>query len=313
MKPNVVDQILDRIQRLWPLTNDVEITLEANPTSIDSGNFAAFSSAGINRVSIGIQSLDDSDLRKLGRLHSVKEALTALTIARDQFKRVSFDLIYARQNQSLSDWNTELRQALSFSPDHLSLYQLTIEPDTAFAHRQAAGKLTGLPDQDLSADMFELTQNVCGDAGLPAYEISNHARPGQESRHNLIYWHYGDYLGIGPGAHGRITLDGIRYATETPSSPSAWLNRATYGSGEINRHVLSPSDQAKEYLMMGLRVKDGLDIERYRIISGKRLDNDVLSDLDNDGLIVKGQNRLILTDRGRMILNAIVVALMPND
>lgn len=313
MKPGVVDRILDRIQRLWPLTNDVEITLEANPTSIDSRNFAAFSSAGINRVSIGIQSLNDSDLRKLGRLHSVKEALTALTVARDQFKRVSFDLIYARQNQSLSDWNTELGQALSFGPDHLSLYQLTIEPDTAFAHRQAAGKLTGLPNHDLSADMFELTQDVCRAAGLPAYEISNHARPGQESRHNLIYWHYGDYLGIGPGAHGRITLDGTRYATETALNPSAWLNRATHGCGEISRNVLSSSDQAKEYLMMGLRIKEGLDIERYRMISGKPLDAKILCDLANDGLIVKCHNRLILTETGRMILNAIVVALMPND
>lgn len=311
MKPSVVDRILNRIQQLWPLTNDVEITLEANPTSIDSAKFAEFSSAGINRVSIGIQSLNDADLRRLGRLHSVQEAMTALEIAQKQFDRVSFDLIYARQDQSLSSWETELVQALSFAPDHLSLYQLTIEPDTAFALRQAAGKLAGLPNHDLSADMYQLTQHICDAAGLPAYEISNHAKPGQESRHNLIYWHYGDYLGIGPGAHGRITLDGARYATETPLSPAVWLHSALEGSGESKRYSLSPVDQAGEYLMMGLRINEGLNIDRYEGMAQKKLDQLSVDNLIKDGLAFLSGRRLILTKPGRMVLNSIVVALMP--
>ena len=311
MKPSVVDRILNRIQQLWPLTNDVEITLEANPTSIDSAKFAEFSSAGINRVSIGIQSLNDADLRRLGRLHSVQEAMTALEIAQKQFDRVSFDLIYARQDQSLSSWETELVQALSFAPDHLSLYQLTIEPDTAFALRQAAGKLAGLPNHDLSADMYQLTQHICDAAGLPAYEISNHAKPGQESRHNLIYWHYGDYLGIGPGAHGRITLDGARYATETPLSPADWLHSALEGSGESKRYSLSPVDQAGEYLMMGLRINEGLNIDRYEGMAQKKLDQLSVDNLIKDGLAFLSGRRLILTKPGRMVLNSIVVALMP--
>ncbi|MDG1457127.1 MAG: radical SAM family heme chaperone HemW [Pseudoprimorskyibacter sp.] len=311
MKPSVVDRILNRIQQLWPLTNDVEITLEANPTSIDSAKFAEFSSAGINRVSIGIQSLNDADLRRLGRLHSVQEAMTALEIAQKQFARVSFDLIYARQDQSLSSWETELVQALSFAPDHLSLYQLTIEPDTAFALRQAAGKLAGLPNHDLSADMYQLTQYICDAAGLPAYEISNHAKPGQESRHNLIYWHYGDYLGIGPGAHGRVTLDGARYATETPLSPADWLHSALEGSGESKRYSLSPVDQAGEYLMMGLRINEGLNIDRYEGMAQKKLDQLSVDNLIKDGLAFLSGRRLILTKPGRMVLNSIVVALMP--
>lgn len=311
MKPSVVDRILNRIQQLWPLTNDVEITLEANPTSIDSAKFAEFSSAGINRVSIGIQSLNDADLRRLGRLHSVQEAMTALEIAQKQFARVSFDLIYARQDQSLSSWETELVQALSFAPDHLSLYQLTIEPDTAFALRQAAGKLAGLPNHDLSADMYQLTQHICDAAGLPAYEISNHAKPGQESRHNLIYWHYGDYLGIGPGAHGRITLDGARYATETPLSPAVWLRSALESSGESKRYSLSPVDQAGEYLMMGLRINEGLNIDRYEGMAQKKLDQLSVDNLIKDGLAFLSGRRLILTKPGRMVLNSIVVALMP--
>ena len=311
MKPSVVDRILNRIQQLWPLTNDVEITLEANPTSIDSAKFAEFSSAGINRVSIGIQSLNDADLRRLGRLHSVQEAMTALEIAQKQFARVSFDLIYARQDQSLSSWETELVQALSFAPDHLSLYQLTIEPDTAFALRQAAGKLAGLPNHDLSADMYQLTQHICDAAGLPAYEISNHAKPGQQSRHNLIYWHYGDYLGIGPGAHGRVTLDGARYATETPLSPADWLHSALEGLGESKRYSLSPVDQAGEYLMMGLRINEGLNIDRYEGMAQKKLDQLSVDNLIKDGLAFLRGRRLILTKPGRMVLNSIVVALMP--
>ena len=203
MAPETVRAILDHVQRTWPMRNDPEITLEANPSSVEVGRFRAFSEAGVNRVSLGVQALNDTDLNRLGRLHTVQEARQAFDIARNQFDRVSFDLIYARQDQSLTAWSQELTEALSMAVDHLSMYQLTIEQGTAFGDRYSRGRLTGLPDDDVSADMYEVTQEVCEKAGLPAYEVSNHARPGSASRHNMIYWQYGDYIGIGPGAHGR--------------------------------------------------------------------------------------------------------------
>ena len=223
MDPSLVDAILTKIRATWPIANDIEITLEANPTSVEAGRFAGYRDAGVNRVSMGIQALNDPDLKALGRLHSAAEAHSAFGIARDVFERVSFDLIYARQGQSVKDWEVELRQALSMSAGHLSLYQLTIEDGTAFGDRYAAGKLRDLPDDDVAADMFALTQEICEDAGMAGYEVSNHAKPGAESIHNQIYWQYGDYAGIGPGAHGRLTLDGQRAATTCPDAPTAWL------------------------------------------------------------------------------------------
>ena len=221
MDADVVADLLAAVRATWPMVNDPEITLEANPGSVEAGKFRAFREAGVNRVSMGVQALRDADLRRLGRLHSVAEARQAFDIARNCFDRVSFDLIYARQDQTLADWQAELREALSMAVDHLSMYQLTIEDGTAFGDRFARGGLKGLPDDDVQADMYAATQDICAEHGMPAYEVSNHARAGAESRHNLIYWRMGDYAGIGPGAHGRLTLNGRRWATVAPRAPGA--------------------------------------------------------------------------------------------
>ena len=221
MDADLVDAIITQIRATWPLANDIEITLEANPTSVEAGRFRGYREAGVNRISLGIQALNDPDLKALGRLHTTKEAMAAFDVARNAFERVSFDLIYARQGQSVKAWEKELTTALGLAIDHLSLYQLTIETGTAFGDRYAAGKLRGLPNDDLAADMYDLTQSVCENKGFPGYEVSNHSKPGSESIHNKIYWQYGDYVGIGPGAHGRVTLNNQRYSTETPLGPTA--------------------------------------------------------------------------------------------
>ena len=239
MAPETVAAVIDEARALWRPANDMEITLEANPGSVEAGRFAAYRDAGVNRISMGIQALNDDDLRRLGRIHTVAEARAAFDIARDCFDRVSFDLIYARQHQTPEDWRAELTEALSMAVDHLSLYQLTIEDGTAFGDRYAVGKLRGLPEDDSAADMYLITQEICEAHGLPAYEVSNHARPGAESQHNLIYWRYGDYVGIGPGAHGRLTLNGQKQATETYLSPNAWLRAVETGTGEKERTRLS--------------------------------------------------------------------------
>ena len=257
MEGRTVERILDRIRRNWRMTNDVEITLEANPTSVEAQRFAAYRQAGVTRVSLGLQALNDEDLRRLGRLHSAREGLAALEVARRIFDRVSFDLIYARQDQSIAAWQSELDRALSFEPDHLSLYQLTIERGTAFGDRLDRGKLDGLPDEDLGARLWDATQEATERAGLPAYEVSNHAKPGEESRHNLIYWQGGDYAGVGPGAHGRLTLDGRRWATDSATDPKIWLQASRSGSTE-NRSILSESEVFQEKLLMGLRLSDGI-------------------------------------------------------
>ena len=255
MNPDLVAAIIDRARSRWPAANDLEVTLEANPTSVEAGRFRAYASGGVTRVSMGVQALDDADLARLGRLHTVAEARKAFDIARGTFDRVSFDLIYARQYQTLAAWEHELAEALSMAVDHLSLYQLTIEPGTAFGARAAKGGLQGLPDDDISADMYLATQDICARHGLPAYEVSNHARPGAQSRHNLIYWRYGDYAGIGPGAHGRLTLDGTRWATQTPLLPDQWLSQEqTLGHGEAPREAVPRDEQALEHIMMGLRL-----------------------------------------------------------
>ena len=227
MPPDTVGRVIEAARAAWPRANDLEITLEANPTSAEAGRFRGFRDAGVNRVSVGLQSLRDEDLKRLGRLHSAAEGRSAFLLAREVFPRVSFDLIYARQFQTLADWRAELTEALTLAADHLSLYQLTIEPGTAFGDRFARGRLSGLIDDDLGAEMYDLTQELCMANGLPAYEVSNHASDMAQSRHNLIYWRGGDYAGIGPGAHGRLTLGGIRHATETELSPIGWLDRVT--------------------------------------------------------------------------------------
>ena len=306
MHPDLVAAILERIRRSWRTSNSFEVTLEANPTSVEAGRFAGYRDAGVNRISMGIQALNDPDLKALGRLHSAAEALKAFEIARRLFDRVSFDLIYARQDQSLAAWREELGRALSLAVDHLSLYQLTIEDGTAFGARAAAGKLRGLPDEDLAADLYEATQELCENAGFPAYEVSNHAKTGAQSLHNRVYWEYGDYAGIGPGAHGRLTLNGIRYATDTPRLPGAWLERAeVHGSGELSSEALTPEEQFSEFLLMGLRLREGVDLAR--------LDRTKPADfaMNYNGLIESGHleiadGRLRTSALGRPVLNAVL-------
>ena len=310
MDPDTVAAVIDEIRRLWPVANDLEITLEANPTSVEAGRFRAFRAGGVNRISMGIQSLDDAALRRLGRLHSAAEARRAFDVARETFPRVSFDLIYAREGQDIAGWCGELTQALSMAVDHLSLYQLTIEPGTAFGARHAAGGLRDLPDEDLSADLYDVTQEICEAHGMPAYEVSNHAADGAESRHNLIYWRAGDYLGIGPGAHGRLTLDGGRYATVTPLAPALWLSAVeTRGSGEASAQPLAREDQAAEYLMMSLRLAEGTDLERLTRL-GLTLEPAALTELEDLGLVVRDGPRLKATQAGRRVLNAVLRTLM---
>lgn len=310
MDPDLVAEILETVRATWPMANDFEVTLEANPGSVEAGRFRAYRAAGVNRLSMGLQALNDHDLRRLGRMHTASEARQALEIARNIFDRLSFDLIYARQHQSLPDWRAELSEALCFAADHLSLYQLTIEDGTVFGARAAAGKLPGLPDEDLGAELYAVTQELCAAAGLPAYEVSNHAQSGSESRHNLIYWRYGDYAGIGPGAHGRLTLRGRRHATDTPKAPTAWLDRVEmFGSGESSCEALRPEDQSAEYLMMSLRLSEGTDLGRFSALGG-RVDQNKINDLQDLGMVTAGRGRLVATASGRLILNAILRELL---
>ncbi len=306
MAPGTAEALLSALGKHWRLANDLEVTLEANPTSVEAGKFRDFRSAGVNRVSVGLQALNDPDLKALGRLHTAEEGKRAFEVARDTFDRVSFDLIYARQNQSLTDWEVELCEALTLAADHLSLYQLTIESGTAFADRFARGGLRGLPNEDVSADMFELTQQLTAAADLPAYETSNHARPGAESRHNLIYWNSGDWAAIGPGAHGRLTIDGKRWATEAPKAPGAWLSAVAKGEGQETRTMLSSKEYEEERIMMGLRLKKGLHIDgdgyREKVIEINRLSEDRLIEFDSESLR--------LTEHGRPLLNAILRELL---
>jgi putative oxygen-independent coproporphyrinogen III oxidase len=310
MDPESVAGILDAVHTTWAVASDLEITLEANPGSVEAGRFRAYAEAGVNRISMGIQALNDADLTRLGRLHSAAEAEAAFDVARAAFERISFDLIYARQDQTLARWETELRAALSMAADHISLYQLTIESGTAFGARHAAGGLRGLPDDDLAADMYLLTQDICADAGLPAYEVSNHARPGSESRHNLIYWRAGDYAGIGPGAHGRLTLGGTRQATETLHAPGAWLAQVeSRGHGEVPMTAVSAVEQSEEYLMMSMRLREGMDVARYAALAGRAPDAVAIAHLIDDGMIRSDGGRIIATDQGRAVLNAVIRAL----
>ncbi|MDA5092979.1 radical SAM family heme chaperone HemW [Aliiroseovarius sp. KMU-50] len=312
MDPATVAAIIDKAADLWTFANDIEITLEANPTSIEAKNFAGYREAGVNRVSMGFQALSDDDLRKLGRLHSVDEGLRALEIARQHFSRVNFDLIYARQNQNLADWQAELDLALSFSPDHLSLYQLTIEPGTAFGARFEAGKLAGLPEEDLAVDMFFHTQEATAAAGLPAYEVSNHAKPGEESRHNLIYWRSGDWMGVGPGAHGRLSFGGNRWATEAPLSPSKWLENVLGDTDKRERASLPLHEQVTEYLLMGLRTSEGIALDRLDHQFKTKLNTNKIKDLQDLGLISVDQKRLRATNEGRPVLNGILREILPD-
>jgi oxygen-independent coproporphyrinogen-3 oxidase len=310
MQPATVSGILDAIAAAWSVTPDAEITLEANPNSVEAARFAGYRSAGVNRVSIGVQSLREPDLKALGRLHSVDEAKAAIAIAARTFERFSFDLIYARPGQTPDDWAAELNEALSLQAGHLSLYQLTLEPGTPFTRLAGEGKLR-LPEDSLADDLFALTQDLTAASGLPAYEISNHARPGQESRHNVLYWRYGEYAGIGPGAHGRLIAGGTRYATSTEKSPEGWLTRVEHdGHGLTEDAALSSSEQADEALLMGLRLTEGLPLSRIAALAGLAPSDKVIGHLEAEGLIERtGTDRLRATPRGRFILNALVLEL----
>jgi oxygen-independent coproporphyrinogen-3 oxidase len=311
MHPATVAAILDRIAALWSVDTHAEITLEANPGSVEAGRFRGYRTAGVNRVSLGVQSLRDHILKSLGRIHSVAEAKAAIEIARTTFDRFSFDLIYARPRQTPAAWKEELREALAIAGEHLSLYQLTIEPETPFAALHAAGKLV-VPDEDAALSLYEMTQEMTGSAGLPAYEISNHAAPGEESRHNMLYWRYGEYAGVGPGAHGRLKDGGVRYATSTERHPEAWASLVErHGHGIVEEAPLSRAEQADEMLLMGLRLAEGVNLDRLERLCGATPSSAAVAGLTQQGLIeaIPDSRRIRATANGRFILNEIVLRL----
>ena len=310
MQPATVGGILDAIARHWTVAADVEVTLEANPTSVEATRFRGYRAAGVNRVSLGVQSLDDASLSALGRLHSAQEALDAVAIARQAFERYSFDLIYARPCQTPAAWAAELKCAIAEAAEHLSVYQLTIEPETPFAALHAAGKLA-LPDEDTARALYDTTQEICAGAGLPAYEVSNHARPGAECRHNLIYWRAQEYAGIGPGAHGRLDIADERHATATEKRPEHWLMRVeARGHGIITDEILLRSEMADEFLLMGLRLAEGIDPEHYARLANRQLDARRIASLRQEGAIeTTADGRLRVTRAGFPVLDAVVADL----
>lgn len=310
MAPATVEALLDAVAGAWTVDRKAEVTLEANPTSVEAGRFRGYRAAGVNRVSLGVQALNDPDLKRLGRLHTAAEALAALGVARDTFERVSFDLIYARPGQSVAAWRAELGEAIAQGAEHLSLYQLTIEPDTWFERLHRAGTLV-LPDPDQARALYDATQEACEAAGLPAYEISNHARPGAESRHNLVYWRYGEYAGIGPGAHGRLATRRGRLATATERHPESWLALVDEaGHGIVEEERLTAEAEGDEFLLMGLRLREGIDPARYRALAGRGLDEGRIRDLLGEGLISRRNGaRLAVTRAGFPVLDAVVADL----
>ncbi len=310
MQPSTIAGVLNSIARQWRVAPDAEITLEANPTSVEAGRFRGYRAAGVNRVSLGVQALDDRALAELGRTHTAREALDAVDIARTVFGRYSFDLIYARPNQEPNAWATELKAALLEAGDHLSLYQLTIEADTPFSALHAAGKLR-TPNDDTARALYDVTQELCAAHGLPAYEISNHARPGGECRHNLVYWRAQEYAGIGPGAHGRLDIDGERHATATEKRPEAWLDLVeSRGHGVVSDEVLIREERSDEFLLMGLRLAEGIDLARYAEVSGRPLDPVRIAALCGHGLVeTTREGRLRVTLPGFPVLDAVVADL----
>jgi oxygen-independent coproporphyrinogen-3 oxidase len=310
MKPQTVGAILDAVGKHWTVAADVEVTLEANPTSVEATRFAGYRAAGVNRVSLGVQALDDAALKELGRLHTAQEALDAVKIARSAFDRYSFDLIYARPNQTPAAWRAELARAIDEAAEHLSLYQLTIEQDTPFASLHAAGRLV-IPNDDNARALFDVTQEITTARGLPAYEISNHARPGAECRHNLVYWRYHEYAGIGPGAHGRLVVDSQRRAISTEKRPEAWLMRVeANGHGVVTDETLTRGEQADEYLLMGLRLAEGIDPARYAAFAAHPLDPARIAALGAEGMVESTPDgRLRVTRAGFPVLDAVVADL----
>jgi oxygen-independent coproporphyrinogen-3 oxidase len=310
MRPETVGAILDTVAKHWTLAPNTEITLEANPTSVETTRFRGYRAAGVNRVSLGVQSLDDAVLATLGRTHTAQEALDAVAVARGIFERYSFDLIYARPGQTPLAWRAELEAAIAQAAEHLSLYQLTIEADTPFATLRALGKLK-IPDDDTARELYDMTQDICAAAGLPAYEVSNHARPGAECRHNLLYWRYGEYAGIGPGAHGRLIAGGKRHAIATEKRPESWLMRVeASGHGIVSDETLLSSEQADEFLLMGLRLAEGIDLERFTRLAGRPLDIARIETLAGYGFVeTTPEGRLRVTRSGFPVLDAVVADL----
>jgi putative oxygen-independent coproporphyrinogen III oxidase len=310
MQPATVGAILDSIGKHWRVADDAEVTLEANPTSVEATRFAGYRAAGVNRVSLGVQALDDGSLKALGRLHTAREALDAVRIARRAFERYSFDLIYARPDQTPELWADELKRAIAEAAEHLSLYQLTIEEGTPFFALHAAGKLK-TPDEAMARALYDVTQEVCAQHGLPAYEISNHAREGAQCRHNLVYWRAKEYAGIGPGAHGRLDIGGVRHATATEERPEAWLMRVeATGHGVVIDDPLNSEERADEFLLMGLRLAEGIDPKRYEALSGRALDPHRIAVLREEGAIVVDESgRLRVTQAGFPVLDAVVADL----
>ena len=310
MRPETVGAVLDAIAKHWRLDDGVEVTLEANPTSVEAARFAGYRAAGVNRVSLGVQALDDASLKQLGRLHSAREALDAVAIARKAFERYSFDLIYARPDQTADMWAAELQLAINEAAEHLSLYQLTIEEGTPFFGLYAAGKLK-MPNEATARALYDVTQEVCARHGLPAYEISNHARKGAECQHNLVYWRGEEYAGIGPGAHGRLDINGSRHATMAEKRPEAWLMRVeANGHGVITNDVLNSVERADEFLLMGLRLVEGIDPGRYAALAGRPLNPRRIALLREEGaIVVDGDGRLRVTQAGFPVLDAVVADL----
>jgi putative oxygen-independent coproporphyrinogen III oxidase len=310
MQPQTVGAILDAIGKHWRVADDIEVTLEANPTSVEATRFRGYRAAGVNRVSLGVQALDDVSLKALGRLHSAREALDAVAIARSAFDRYSFDLIYARPDQTPAMWAYELAVAISEAAEHLSLYQLTIEEGTPFFGLHAAGKLQ-TPDEATARALYDVTQEVCAKHDLPAYEISNHAHEGAECRHNLVYWRGEEYAGIGPGAHGRLDINGVRHAIATEKRPESWLMRVeASGHGVVTDDILNSEERADEFLLMGLRLMEGIDPGRYQALSGRPLDPNRIALLREEGAIsVDADGRLRVTKEGFPVLDAVVADL----
>jgi oxygen-independent coproporphyrinogen-3 oxidase len=310
MKPGTVAAILDAIAANWSVDPKAEVTLEANPTSVEANRFTGYRAAGVNRVSLGVQAMNDADLKALGRLHTVKEAMDAVAIAGSIFERYSFDLIYARPKQSVAAWKAELEGAIERARDHMSLYQLTIEPDTMFERLRDAGKLV-VPGPDLARDLWDVTQETMAKAGLPAYEISNHARVGAESRHNLIYWRYGEYVGVGPGAHGRVVTPKGRRAHATEPHPEMWLTVVeTDGHGLVEDELLSVEEQGDEFLLMGLRLSEGIEPTQFEALSGRMLDQARVSSLMEEGMVeLTKHGRLRVSAAGFPVLDAVVADL----
>ena len=309
MPPAAVAQVLDAVAALWPIAADAEITMEANPTSIEAENFRGYRTAGVNRVSVGVQALNDADLKALGRQHSAQEALAAFRLAAKIFPRVSFDLIYARPRQTLDQWRAELTQALAEQQGHMSLYQLTIEPGTAYHDLHAKGSLI-IPSEDRATDLYDITQELTERAGLPAYEVSNHARNGHESQHNLLYWRYGEYAGVGPGAHSRLAQGENRRALIVEKHPESWRDLVnSQGTGVVADIAVTPAEQASEYLLMGLRISEGIDLDRYAALAGRDIDSGKIAGLKSMGLIKREGSRLKATPDGRKLLNALIAEL----